>query len=208
MGRSKTLGSCVELTRKNGTLMDWLEDCLSISEHQEEIQRWIETNEHVVLVYYPDKSRLEAYSSKWSLVEEELKNRGMTTVCAPMWNVTMDRIETLQRDARGERPEGRPLSIERQFARKLISRDVDYESCLFMIKTVIGNPKSYEASADYSFGRREEPTLTRNQATKIRNAVDREWQLQKGIQAPAPPRLWWKIRWTPRPPNDSRIDSI
>ena len=179
-------------------LADWLEDCVTLSDHQGKIREWIEQNEHLVFVYYPNGPRINVYPSVWSLVDATLKSFGMTPMCAPMWNVTLDRMEALRIVAAGERTEGRPLSFERELARRIISRGVAYEVTMWIIKLVIGNPASHASSPDYSFGKRENSKLDLTQANRIRNAVDREWKQYHDAIPPSPPRGWWKDpKWSP-----------
>lgn len=179
-------------------LLEWLKDCVTISDHQGKIRTWIEQNEQVVFVYYPSVPRIDVYPSVWSLVDATTKSLGMTPVCAPMWNVTLDRMEALRIVAAGERTEGRPLSYERELARKIISRGVAYEPTIWMIKLIIGNPASYASSPDYSFGKRENSKLDLKQAKRIRSAVDREWKQHHDAIPPSLPRGWWKDpKWSP-----------
>ena len=116
----------------------WLKDCVTISDHQGQIQNWLDNNESVVFVYYPDIPRVDAFPSVWALASTALRSFGLTPVCSLLWKVLLERMDSLRAVAAGERPEGRPLSIERDLARRMFSQGVTYDQAVWMIKTIIG----------------------------------------------------------------------
>ena len=69
---------------------------------------------------------------------------------------------------------------------------LDYEMVLWLIKSISEGPGILHFSPDYTFGAKERNPLDKNKATRIRNAVDREWKDQHGKISPSPPRMWWK----------------
>ena len=116
----------------------------------------------------------------------------MLAICAPFYNVLTACMQDLETIRRRERPEGRPLSFERDIARRMLGGGASYQYTLWMIMKLRQQPSAFSPSADYTFGHGHELLLERKQADAIRKAVDREWETQFGESAPVPPRKWWK----------------
>ena len=133
-----------------------------------------------------------AYVSVRDLLKQKLREHGYIAVCAPYYNSLLKRLDYLNCIVRGERPEGRPLSLERETARYLISSGWNYEAVLWVLKSLAEQPLAMEHSPDYSFGGKHKITLDSGGAKRIRSALDREWRQHHGETPPAPPRLWWK----------------
>ena len=125
-------------------------------------------------------------------------------ICPPYYNSVLKRMEYLEQIARGERPEGRPLTFERDTAerdtaRSLIQSGLSYEATLWMPKGV-AEQHSMEPSPDYSFGTHHHFHIDLKHSQRIRSAVDREWQVKFDTTPPSPPKNWWK--------NDDRVPNI
>ena len=147
----------------------------------------------VVLVIDTSKGDIEVYSSVEQLIMEFLAARQQMAVCAPFYNVMVDKIDGLEAATRGERPEGRPLSFERDSARKAFRRGLEYQTVLCLLKGGEEFPPIGKYSEDYRFGAEvKRRPLTLADANRIRRAVDAEWVLQYDSPAPKPPRLWWR----------------
>ena len=173
---------------------------LPLDEEAQEILEEMAKGDDLVLVRGAQQQIAQVYTSVDELVREYLGTRAQMGVCAPLYNVLLDQLDDLESIAQGTRPEGRPLSPPRHMARRLLERGLGYESTLWLLKTVSQQPKVMEYSADYSFGKGAgKLKLTLSDASRLRNAVDREWKLQHDDLPPSPPGLWWKDdTWTPQ----------
>ncbi|MFQ5874638.1 MAG: hypothetical protein ACE5JL_12675, partial [Dehalococcoidia bacterium] len=168
-----------------------------------EVAQWVENSDEIVIVYYPKEGKSVAFRSTWDLVHKKLRQASMMAVCAPYFNTLVKRLEDLEAVVRGERPEGRPLSMERDVARRLISSGLGYNSTLYLLKSVLLNPAARQFSPTYDFSRDKRSQLRSAEAKRIRNAVDREWRLQKSEIPPRPQRMWWKDKsWIPGPETE------
>lgn len=162
-------------------------------EEEQLIAKWFAENDEVVLHYFPKEDRMIFYPSAHDFVHGYLAKYEQMAVCVPFYNAMTKRMNSLQAIASGERTEGRPLSFERATARDMIEKGRTYELTLYLIATVKSSPL-YESPPASGLPTEiaERPRLTREEAKRIRNAVDREWMLQHDEVPPSPPRYWWK----------------
>ncbi|MFH1560095.1 MAG: hypothetical protein ABID84_01610 [Chloroflexota bacterium] len=179
-------------------------------EEAELINKWTTENDEVVLHYFPKENRMVLYPSAWDYVMVYLKQYGMMAVSTALKKAVHGRIRYLETIAREGHPQGRPLSLERDIARRLLAEGESYEAVLGLLKDVRLRPGLLQHSDDYTFGEKKVKRVpTRAQAKSIRNSLDREWKLQRDTTSPIPPSNWWKDPvWRAGPENalDSAIE--